>query len=80
MTSQDDYRGLGKGIRKGCRYYAVDGKVLDADGNASCNIAKRYSKHLSSFFPAMDGSYKPRKQGSVNSPIAGRLKKSFLQA
>ena len=80
MTSQDDYRGLGKGIRKGCRYYAVDGKVLDADGNASCNIALRYSKHLSSFFPAMDGSYKPRKQGSVNSPIAGRLKKSFLQA
>jgi len=80
MTSQDDYRGLGKGTRKGCRYYAVDTKILDADGNASCNIALRYCKHLSSFFPSMDGSYKPRKQGSVNSPIEGRLKKSFLQA
>ena len=80
MTSQDDYRGLGKGIRKGCRYYAVDNKILDADGNASCNIALRYCKHLSSFFPAMDGSYKPRKQGRVNGPIEGRLKKSFFQA
>jgi len=79
-TSQDDYRNLGKGIRKGCRYQAVDGVVLDADGNAANNIALRYDKHLSSFFPAYDGSYKLRKQGSVNSPNEGRLKRSFLQA
>jgi len=62
-TSQDDCRGLEKGIRKGCRYYASDGKVLDADWNASINIAKRYSqkkeamsiKHPVSFSEPLDG-------------------------
>lgn len=62
-TSQDDYRGLEKGIRKGCRYYAADGKVFDADWNASINIAKRYSqkkeamsvKHPVSFSEPLDG-------------------------
>ena len=62
-TSQDDYRGLEKGIRKGCRYYASDGKVLDADWNAAINIAKRYSqkkeamsiKHPISFSLPLDG-------------------------
>ena len=42
-TSKNDYRGLERGIRKGCRYYAIDGKVLDADWNAAINIAKKYS-------------------------------------
>ena len=42
-TSKNDYRGLERGTRKGCRYYAVDGKVFDADWNASINIAKKYS-------------------------------------
>lgn len=68
-TSQEDHRGLENGIRRGCRYYAVDGVILDADGNASINIARRYCKHLSSFSPAIDGGYKPGKQGSVNGPI-----------
>ena len=62
-TSQGDYRGLEKGIRKGCRYYASDGKVLDADWNASINIAKRYSQkkeamsinHPISFSKPIDG-------------------------
>jgi len=62
-TSQDDYRNLEKGVRKGCRYYASDGKVLDADWNASINIAKRYSqkkeamgiKHPISFSEPLDG-------------------------
>ena len=62
-TSQDDYRGLERGVRKGCRYYASDGKVLDADWNASINIAKRYSrkkeakgvKHPISFNEPLDG-------------------------
>lgn len=62
-TSQDDYRGLEKGVRKGCRYYASDGKVFDADWNASINIAQRYSqkkeamsiKHPVSFSEPLDG-------------------------
>ena len=45
-TSQDDYRGLERGERKGCRYYACDGKVFDADWNASINIALRHCKDI----------------------------------
>jgi len=44
LTSQLDYRGIEKGVRKGCRYYASDGNVFDADWNASINIANKYSK------------------------------------
>jgi IS605 OrfB family transposase len=44
FTSQNDYRGIEKGERKGCRYYASDGVILDADWNAAINIGKRYSK------------------------------------
>ena len=42
FTSQDDSRGLPRGERKGCRYYASDGVVLDADHNAAINIARRW--------------------------------------
>lgn len=42
-TSKDDYRGLESGVRKGCRYYASDGRVFDADWNAAINIGLRYS-------------------------------------
>jgi putative transposase len=42
-TSKNDYRGIERGTRKGCRYYATDGNVFDADWNASINIAKRYA-------------------------------------
>ena len=42
-TSKNDYRGIEKGKRQGCRYYTNDGKVFDADWNASINIANRYS-------------------------------------
>jgi len=63
-TSQNDYRVLKGGVRKGCRYYASDGKVFDADWNASINIAKRYSqkkeakgvKHPISFKIPIDGT------------------------
>ena len=62
-TSQNDYRVIKRGERKGCRYYASDGKVLDADWNAAINIAKRYSqkkeamsiKHPVSFSEPLDG-------------------------
>ena len=61
-TSQLDFRGLDNGKRKGCRYYAIDGKVLDADLNASNNIGLRYNKH-SITCSALDGQVK------VKSPI-----------
>jgi IS605 OrfB family transposase len=63
-TSQLDFRGLENGKRKGCRYYAIDGKVLDADLNASNNIGLRYNKHSVSC-SALDG------QAVVNQPIVG---------
>ena len=60
-TSKDDYRGIEKGIRKGCRYYASDKVVLDADLNASINIGKRWgdkNKLPVSFVIPLDGKYK----------------------
>ena len=42
-TSKNDYRGIERGTRKGCRYYTSDGLVFDADWNASINIANRYA-------------------------------------
>ncbi len=42
-TSKNDYRGIERGKRQGCRYYTSDGKVFDADWNASINIANRYA-------------------------------------
>ena len=47
-TSQDDHRGHVRGTRKGCRYYANDGIVFDADWNAAINIAERASKQFKS--------------------------------
>ena len=41
------------GTRKGCRYYCANGIVLDADWNASINIACR--KHSISFNTPVDG-------------------------
>ena len=70
-TSQLDYRGLDNGKRKGCRYYGIDGKVLDADLNAANNIGLRYDKHSVSCCKALDG------QATVNSPIVGS---TFRQA
>ena len=63
FTSQRDHRGLEDGERKGCRYYASDGIVFDADWNAAINIAKKYvqtkeahgSKHPVSFRLPIDG-------------------------
>ena len=43
----DPKRFIDKGVRKGCRYYTSDGKVFDADWNASINIAKKYSQKKS---------------------------------
>jgi IS605 OrfB family transposase len=55
FTSKDDCRNLKRGNRLGCRYVGVDGKVMDADWNASINIAKRYCpEHPISCLP-LDG-------------------------
>jgi len=74
-TSREDYRGLPNGKRKGCRYYAADGTVLDADVNAANNIMLRYNKH-SVPCSALDG------QATVNWPIVigkqARLQASML--
>ena len=76
-TSKDDFRGLERGKRVGCRYYASDGLVLDADLNASINIAQRWTKSvkrttqselpISFMFPS-DGRYKLNGQVPVNEP------------
>jgi IS605 OrfB family transposase len=56
FTSQDDCRGLARGKRLGCRYLGVDGLVMDADWNASVNIAKRYCSELPISYVPLDGS------------------------
>jgi transposase len=50
-TSQNDFRGILRGERKGCRYYTSDKKVLDADWNAAINIGKRSKLPISFNFP-----------------------------
>jgi putative transposase len=64
-TSKNDYRNVSRGIRKGCRYYTNDGKVFDADWNASINIANRYAMRKK-----VKGVELPV---SFNLPIDGRL-------
>ena len=54
-TSKEDHRGLDNGKRKGCRYYGVDGVVLDADLNAANNITFRHNKKHSISCNALDG-------------------------
>lgn len=56
-TSRQDCRyGSGVGCkRQGCRFYAKDGMVFDADWNAAINIMNRYVKHSTSFGLPIDG-------------------------
>ena len=57
-TSQTDSRtGKRNGTRRGCRYICSDGVVLDADWNASYNIAKRGKHPVSNRLPK-DGGLK----------------------
>jgi IS605 OrfB family transposase len=61
-TSQiDSVTGIREGERRGCRFYAKNGLVYDADINAAINIARR-SKHPISQGNLLDG------QGSINNP------------
>ena len=80
-TSKNDFRGIDNGKRAGCRYYASDGKVLDADLNASINIANRYASKVKlpvSFVFPSDGKYGLNGQG-VSQP-SNRLVPKTRQA
>lgn len=70
-TSKNDFRGIENGKRVGCRYYASDKKVLDADLNAAINIALRWGNKtklpVSFVFPT-NGKYEPNRQGVCQSP------------
>ena len=82
-TSKEDYRNLQSnfsrreivipaGKRVGCRYYAFDGKVWDADHNAAINIGQRWgnkNKLPVSFVEPSDGQYKLDRQGKCQLPI-----------
>ena len=77
----DDYRGIDIGVRKGCRYYASDGKVLDADLNAAVTIGMRWGRKNKlpvSFVEPIDGFYRPNGQGVCQPPE--RLVHSTRQA
>lgn len=66
-TSQVDHRTNKRdGQRRGRRYYGKDGVILDADHNASVNIAVK-SKHPVSYRLVLDG------QAVVNQPIVQKL-------
>jgi putative transposase len=68
LTSQIDWRtGQKDGVRKGCRYHGKDGVVLDAELNASNNIAMRSKLPVSSLAlcQGLDG------QAVVNRLIVG---------
>lgn len=80
-TSKEDYRGIEKGIRKGCRYYCIDKVVFDADLNAAINIGQRWgnkNKLPVSFVIPLDGKYRPNGQ-AVCQP-ANRLVPETRQA
>lgn len=62
-TSKNDYRGVRKGRRCGCRYYASDGIVFDADWNAAINIAARHANKMS-----------PKRPVSHSTPFDGALR------
>jgi len=62
-TSQIDFRTRNKdGIRQNGRYVGADGKVLNADINASLNIAKRSKLPVSCILDVIYG------QGAINHP------------
>jgi len=69
-TSKNDYRGIDRGIRKGCRYYTSDGKVFDADWNAAINIVRRYSIRKAVNGVELPISFKVPTDGTLN--LTGR--------
>ena len=70
-TSKDDHRSLPRGKRAGCRYYASDGIVLDADWNAAVNIAQRYNLRKNARGCELPVSFNLPVDGGLN--FVGRL-------
>lgn len=76
-TSQIDHRtGKKDGLRKGCRYYGMDGTIFHADINAAINIAIR-SKHPVSQVGFANLTYG---QAKVNRPIVNGFQKPFASS
>ena len=69
-TSQVDCVYGKKGMRRGCRFYAQNGLVYDADVNAAINIAKRSKLPVSQGNP-LDG------QAVINQSIVGPVLQTF---
>ncbi len=65
FTSQDDFRGLERGVRTGGKYVGSDGRQFHADINAASNIAIRAQKTLSINNPC---SLWLTRQATVNLP------------
>lgn len=65
MTSQNDYRGIKKGVRQGSQYLTSDGKIFHSDINAANNIALKSKRPCLLINPV--NSF--RRQGVVNHPI-----------
>lgn len=68
MTSQDDCRGLDSGERIGGKYVGIDGKILNADINAACNIAWKAALRHGLNNPLVPKGYE--RQVEVTQPIA----------
>ena len=70
-TSQIDSRTSKKdGKRLGCRYYCSDGVVLDADWNASVNIAQKCNHPLTNSLPVDGGLIFLNGRGSPTSQLS----------
>jgi putative transposase len=68
LTSQQDCRGLANGERKGGNYIGIDGKILNADLNAACNIAWKAKERYALNNPILAKNY--NRQAVVTQPIA----------
>ena len=79
FTSKNDYRKIKRGRREGTRYYASDGVMLDADGNAACNIVLRKHPASTVVKPVYDSMVFAGRAEST-APSWMSLKKLNLQA
>ena len=70
-TSQDDCRGLSPGKRIGGKYIGIDGRILQADLNAACNIANKAKDALKLNNPVSLCYAQINGQAAVNPPIVG---------
>ena len=78
-TSQTDSRTQKKeGNRKGCRFYGVDGIVLDADWNAAVNIAQRSKHPLTIKCYPLDGTLKFFSGRELSTSQSSKIQKNLM--